>query len=114
VLLCRILFSNQALQKIKNWFHNHRHHGQDSDEEAPKYKKVWKLRTVVAHMEKTKVEALARQLSGAAPGDPKYLGQYPKALSEVIEGLSEEKEEEYRDLADLWNRVGASESAKQK
>jgi hypothetical protein len=65
-------------------------------------------------MEKTKVEVLARQLSDAAPGDPKYLGHYPKALSEVIEELSEEKQEEYRDLADLWNRVGASESAKQK
>ena len=65
-------------------------------------------------MEKKNVDARARELSGATGGDAKYLGQYPKALSQVIAELSQEKRDEYEKLADKWNKEGASESAQKK
>jgi len=68
----------------------------------------------VEHVEKKKVDARARELSGASGGDAQYLGQYPKALTQVIAELSDEKKEEYAKLAEDWNRKGASESAKRK
>ena len=66
------------------------------------------------HVEKKKVDARARELSGASGGDAQYLRQYPKSLTQVIAELSDEKKEEYAKLAEDWNRKGASESAKRK
>jgi hypothetical protein len=65
-------------------------------------------------MEKKNVDARTRELSGASGGDAQYLGQYPKALSQIIAELSDEKIAEYTQLAEDWNREGASESAKRK
>jgi hypothetical protein len=103
------------VKKIHNWFHNHRGEADESENDrSQKNKRFWKLRTVTEHMEKKSVDARARALSGATGGDAKYLGQYPKALSQIIGELSKEKRDEYEALADKWNTEGASESAQRK
>ena len=71
------------------------------------------MQTVTEHMEKKKVDAHAKKLSGASGGNTQYLGQYSKALSQIIAELLDEKTAKYTQLAEDWNRKEALESPKE-
>jgi len=65
-------------------------------------------------MEKDNVDLRVRELSDSVPGDPKYLSQYVKALTEILDELSVDKQGEYETLAITWNMEGPSELAKRR
>jgi hypothetical protein len=60
------------------------------------------LKQVVGHVLKARVEDICKENTGALPGTSEYLAGYQKALSEVVEELTEEEESEYKALMDEW------------
>jgi len=84
------------------WFYNYG--GKGESKEKFRYGKKWTLKRVVGFMRKAEVEEICRRITDSAPGTTKYLGGYQKALSEVLEGLTEEEEAEYRAMAKTWTK----------
>lgn len=110
------------MEKIINWFHNHRKAKENDDEPKPlKHVKKWSLRAVVREKMAKEVIERAKELAEAAgvlntslKGNRDYLRFYPTALTEIIEDLDEDTREEYLDLADKRNDGGVPPLVQQK
>src|ERR1700722_15584703 len=81
------------------WFYNYG--GKGELKENFRYGKKWTLKRAVGFMRKAEVEEVGRRITGPAPGTTKYLGGYQKALSEVLEGLAERRQN-----TGQWQRHG--------
>jgi len=65
--------------------------------------KTWAVRTVTGQVKRDEVDAIIAN----KPGSNVYMAEYQKALTTVVNGLSEETRAEYRALAQKWNEWGA-------
>jgi hypothetical protein len=65
-----------------------------------KWKKNWTLRKVVA----VKKRAVIDEEIGEGPGNPEYMGKYAKAVSEVLNNLTQVEKKEYMGLVEEWNK----------
>jgi hypothetical protein len=72
---------------------------------------TWNLRKVVQKLMKDDITALHEsRAANLAPGSKERLALYPACWTEVVDGLSKEKKQEFEALADKWNRDGVDES----
>jgi hypothetical protein len=69
-----------------------------------KYVKRWNLKSVVGFQRKADIQDVCRELTDSNPGTKKYIGGYQKALSKVVNELTEEEQEEYRAMAKEWTK----------
>jgi hypothetical protein len=77
------------------------------EQDKKKWTTNWTLRKVVGReMRKEVDKRIAECTRGAACGKPEYLAAYSSALTEIVDGLSEQKREEFRSLAEEWNSQG--------
>jgi hypothetical protein len=99
-----------SLQKLENWFNNHR----PRDETKKKTKKRdksalvnWKLRNVV---QQTKRDVIKERMAMKAPGvtqeDNTWILTYQEACTEVIAGLTPAETRECERMAKEWNATG--------
>ena len=73
--------------------------------EAPKPKKlkpIYKLRDVVKKLYRWRIEDKIPYKST----EPEYLGRYQKAVSDVLDDMTEEELEEAETLLEQWNKEG--------
>lgn len=110
VLPLHLLLTISAIQKLENWFNNHR----PRDETKKKTKKRdksalvnWKLRNVV---QQTKRDAIKQRMAVKAPGvtqeDSTWISTYQEACTEVIASLTHAETQECERLAKDWNATG--------
>jgi hypothetical protein len=110
VLPLPLLFMISGLQKLENWFYNHR----PWDKTTKKTKKHdksalvnWKLRNVV---QQTKRDVIKERMAMKAPGvtqeDSTWISTYQEACTEVIDGLTQAETRECERMAQEWNATG--------
>ena len=54
---------------------------------------------------KEEIQEVVERLSGALPGTAEYFSKYQEGLKEICDGLSKDCIEDYRLLAESWNKV---------
>lgn len=100
------------LQSVKKYLQNR----QTKKEKKPliRYRKLtW--RQVVADRHAKDLEALVRELSGdAKKGSREYVAKYQTGLKQLCDGLSDEKRQEYKKVAEEWDAAGAPEAVQRK
>jgi len=86
---------------MKTWYNNHR--GGTKNRRVFKFQRKIPLRNVVAHFRgedvRTEVEANSPD---AKPGSSEYLSHYQRALTKVLNSLSNDEREEYEALRQEW------------
>jgi hypothetical protein len=70
------------------------------DVNVMRWKKKWTMRKVVQRKEADEIN----RVIGEKPGSHCYMGKYAGAVTEVINGLSEETKAKYMELAKTWNK----------
>lgn len=69
--------------------------------------KHWTMRKVVGREMRQEIDKrIAECTGGAVSGEPGYLAAYSSALTDVVDGLSEEKMQEFSNQAEEWNSKG--------
>jgi hypothetical protein len=100
------------LQAVKQWFYNY---GRKRDrKEKFRYLKVWTKNSVAGFMKRSEIQDVCEKATKSKPGQSKYLAGYQKALAEVVSGLSEEEESEYRALAVEWTKKSPPQELQRK
>lgn len=101
------------MQRVITWYRNYTN--KDDPEVIAKnskvarpsrYKKVYTERDVVKFFYKQAVNDRAEKKSGDRKGSKAYLKAYNKALSYIIEKLTEDDYKKVHDTADEWNSTG--------
>lgn len=101
------------MQRVITWYRNYTN--KDDPEVIAKntkvarpsrYKKVYTDRDVVKFFYKNAVSTRAEKKGGDRKGSKAYLKAYAKALSHVIDKLSEEDYQKVRDTTEEWNSTG--------
>jgi hypothetical protein len=87
-------------QKIQRWFYNHL--------PAPrprmtKFVRRWSARNVFYHDKRAEIMELAQEMSGCAPGTPKFLSSLQVATTHLWDDLSVEDQEHYAEMARDWS-----------
>jgi hypothetical protein len=97
---------------VKRWFYNN---GRKRDrKDRVRYVRKWNLKQVVGHMEKARIEEVCKEQTGSNPGTRNYLGGYQKALTDVVDNLSEEEVSGYRKMAREWTMKSPPEHVQRK
>jgi len=86
---------------MKMWYNNHR--GGTKNRRVFKFQHKISLRNVVAHFRgedvRTEVEA---NCPNAKPGSPEYLSHYQRALTKIVQSLTNDEREEYEAARQEW------------
>jgi len=86
---------------MKTWYNNHR--GGAKNRRVFKFKRKIPLRNVVAHCRQEDVRSeVEKILPNAKPGSREYLSHYQRALTKLMEQLSNEEWDEYEILRKEW------------
>jgi hypothetical protein len=99
------------LQKVSNWFKNHRRQVAEDDDEVEgadrRLKTTWTVRKVVKELMSDEIDAkIKRKNPNLVAGTAGYIQLYQLCWSEVDEGLTPAKRIELETLAAKWNREG--------
>lgn len=76
---------------------------ESEDPKPKKAKQVYTIRDVI----KQNYRSLIEENIPFKSTDKEYLGSYQKAVSTVVENMTEEDRQEADDLVELWNKNGA-------
>jgi hypothetical protein len=79
----------------------------------PNSKKNWTPRDVVSHTKKDAINARATA-EGGPPGSKPFLRHYRKAVSWVMEGLTDKEYKNIEATAESWNLTGPPEDVKRR
>src|ERR1700726_409527 len=74
----------------------------DAKCEGKNWKKMWTLRKVVVMKMRDEIDTRI----DAPPGSLQYIRCYGRSLRRVMKGLTDEKREEFLELAEQWNQEG--------
>jgi hypothetical protein len=75
----------------------------------------WTMQRVAGHVLKAEVTTVAVDASGENPGQKtSFLRCYQPALQQIVKGLDKEEQQEYRELADQWNKEGLPDEIRRK
>lgn len=58
---------------------------------------------MVGVLHQKEVEELCRNSSNAVPGEKEYLKSYQKVLKSYTEGLSDDQQAKYKEMANEWS-----------
>jgi hypothetical protein len=98
---------------VKSWFNQYARSRQPKVPYVGKMK--WTMQQVAGHVLKAEVTSVAVDASGEKPGqNTGFLGHYQPALQKIVKGLDAEEQQEYQELADLWNKEGLPDDIKRK
>jgi hypothetical protein len=106
------LLTTFGLQKLDNWFANHRPHvAKKGQMKSKKHDRSllgdWSVRKVVQQTMKDRIaERISQTVPDAKKGDDDYISSYQKACTHVIAALSPAEVAECERLADQWNATG--------
>jgi len=110
VLSLPFLLTTSTLQKVENWFHNHRPHTAKKHKVSKDDKNAlvnWNLRKVV---QQTKRDQIKQRMAIKAPGvtqaEKTWISTYHDACTEVIAGLTEAETMECERIAEEWKATG--------
>ena len=78
---------------------------------APKFKKNWTPRDVVINTKKDAINARATA-EGGPPGSKPFLQHYRKAVTWVMDGLTDKEYKKIEATAENWNLTGPPEDVK--
>jgi hypothetical protein len=87
-------------QRVKTWLFNN---GRRREGRKLTQLRKYTFRHVAAYLQKTQLEDLVRELSGANPGTSAYFGKYQAGLKSLCDELTEDEVTEYKALAKSWN-----------
>lgn len=66
--------------------------------------KKYTYRHVACHNMKDEIQEVVERLSGALPGTAEYFSKYQEGLKEFCDNLSKDCIEDYRLIAETWNK----------
>ena len=103
------------VQKITNWYTNHKTVPVGEGSTLISVGTHWNYRLVIQHLYKEDISARASK-SGLIPRDPGWIKQYQLSVNEVIEKLGGEDQmaEKYGEVAKTWNVAALPEELKRK
>jgi hypothetical protein len=99
------------LQKVNNWFKNHRRQLAEDDDEVEgadrRLMTTWTVRKVVKELMSDEIDArIKRKNPNVVAGTAGYIQLYQSCWTQVEAGLSQAKRLELERLAAKWNREG--------
>jgi hypothetical protein len=108
-----LLASPIWLQKIKNWYNNHK--SAQAEEPAIVLSGSWNYRRVVQHEYKEEI-AKKMEATGLRSTDPGWIKKYQEAVTQIIDSLGGEDvvKEHYKDVARSWNGASLPEELRRK
>ena len=89
------------MKRVKEWFGNHARKSKTQSRFT--FMRRWHWKQVVGYHKKAEIETTVQELSGASPGDPKYLGKYQKGLLKVCQELNGAEKVKFKKEAKDWN-----------
>jgi hypothetical protein len=100
------------LQKISNWFKNHRRQLAEDDDVVEEGDRrlmtTWTVRKVVKELMSDEIDTrIKKRNPNLVAGSQGYIQLYQACWSEVEEGLSKAKRLELQNIAVKWNKKGA-------
>lgn len=90
------------IQKIKKWFWNRYTRPR---RQYTKFTRKWSSRNAFYHLNRDEVLTLAKDVSGAEPGDPGFLGALQDATTTLWNALDPLSQNDYVEAAKEWSEV---------